>query len=111
MSVSVQTKDLSSNVDDELSPLDMERKFLVCKAPQDTDATTPDTVDSIVMTFSDDSDDDGKFKEESKDFNDLPVNAKTYIDKLEDLLETPITMVSTGPERRQLIFKAVEAVA
>lgn len=70
MSVSVQTKDLSSNVDDELSPLDMERKFLVCKAPQDTDATTPDTVDSIVMTFSDDSDDDGKFEEESKDFND-----------------------------------------
>ena len=70
MSVSIQTKDLSSNVDDELSPLDMERKFLVYKAPQDTDATTPDTVDSIVMTFSDDSDDDGKFEEESKDFND-----------------------------------------
>ena len=48
---------------------------------------------------------------EAKEFNDLPVNAKTYIDKLEDLLDTPITMVSTGPERRQLIFKAVEAVA
>lgn len=70
MSVSVQTNDLSSNVDDELSPLDMERKFLECKAPQDTDALTPDTVDSIVMTFSDDSDDDGKFEEESKDSND-----------------------------------------
>jgi len=48
---------------------------------------------------------------EVKEFSDLPVNAKTYIDKLEDLLATPITMVSTGPERRQLIFKSVEAVA
>ena len=47
---------------------------------------------------------------EAKDFGTLPVNAKTYIDKLEDLLETPITMVSTGPERRQLIFKSVEAL-
>ena len=48
---------------------------------------------------------------EVKEFGDLPVNAKTYIDKLEDLLEIPITMVSSGPERRQLIFKSVEAVA
>jgi len=48
---------------------------------------------------------------EVKEFGDLPVNAKTYIDKLEDLLGTPITMVSTGPERKQLIFKSVAAVA
>ncbi len=48
---------------------------------------------------------------EAKEFDNLPVNAKTYIDRLEDLLETPITMVSTGPERRQLITKSVEAVA
>ncbi|MEM1122054.1 MAG: adenylosuccinate synthase, partial [Bacteroidota bacterium] len=39
------------------------------------------------------------------DFDSLPINAKTYIEKLEGLLDTPVTMVSTGPERKQLIFK------
>lgn len=48
---------------------------------------------------------------QAKSFDSLPINAKTYIEKLEDLLETPITMVSTGPERKQLIFKSVEVVA
>ena len=43
-------------------------------------------------------------------FENLPENAKTYIDRLENLLETPISMVSTGPQRKQLIFKSVEAV-
>jgi len=47
----------------------------------------------------------------AKSFENLPINAKTYIDKVEDLLDTPITMISTGPERKQLIFKSVEAVA
>ena len=48
---------------------------------------------------------------EIKSFEGLPTNAQTYIDRLEALLETPITMISTGPERRQLIFKSVEAIA
>ncbi len=48
---------------------------------------------------------------EAKSYESLPVNAKTYIDRLEGLLDTPITMVSTGPQRKQLIFKGVEAIA
>jgi adenylosuccinate synthase len=44
-------------------------------------------------------------------FDDLPVEAKNYINKLEDLLETPISMISTGPERKQLIFKPTEVLA
>ena len=47
----------------------------------------------------------------AKSVDDLPKNAKTYIERLENLLETPITMVSTGPERKQLVFKSVEAIA
>lgn len=48
---------------------------------------------------------------QATDFDTLPINAKTYINRLEDLLETPITMVSTGPERKQLIFKSVAELA
>ncbi|MEM1120836.1 MAG: adenylosuccinate synthase [Bacteroidota bacterium] len=48
---------------------------------------------------------------QAKDFDTLPTNAKTYIDRLENLLHTPITMVSTGPERKQLIFKSVAEMA
>ena len=47
----------------------------------------------------------------AKSYESLPDNAKTYIDRLEGLLDTPITMVSTGPQRKQLIFKGVEAIA
>ena len=43
----------------------------------------------------------------TKSFDELPENAKTYVNRLEGLLETPITMVSTGPERKQLIFKGI----
>ena len=56
------TKDLfKPQEEEELSPLEMEKKFVVCKSPE---GTTPETVDSMVMTFSDDSfdendDDDG----------------------------------------------------
>lgn len=43
--------------DEELSPLEMEKKFVVCKSPPTTteDSKTPETVDSMIMTFSDDS--------------------------------------------------------
>ena len=34
---------------------------------------------------------------------DLPKNARRYLEVLEDLCETPIEMVSTGPERRSTI--------
>lgn len=35
----------------------------------------------------------------------LPVSAKNYIDNLEEVLNTRISMVSTGPERRKLLVR------
>jgi adenylosuccinate synthase len=46
-----------------------------------------------------------------KDFDALPSEAKDYISVLEDLLQVPITMVSTGPERSKLILKEKTALA
>ena len=39
------------------------------------------------------------------DYKDLPDAAKSYLDELENLLETRISMVSTGPERHKLLPK------
>lgn len=36
---------------------------------------------------------------------DLPVNAINYIAKIEELLETPIDIISTGPERNQNVIR------
>lgn len=36
-------------------------------------------------------------------FTDLPLTAKSYVHRLETLLEVPISIVSTGPNRKQLI--------
>lgn len=44
-----------------------------------------------------------------RDYDDLPVNAKAYLATLEHHLGVPVTMVSTGPERKSLILKGVEA--
>jgi len=38
-------------------------------------------------------------------YEDLPENAKNYIAKLEELLETKITIVSVGPDRKQTIVR------
>lgn len=38
-------------------------------------------------------------------FESLPENAKAYIKKVEDLLEVPIDIISTGPERSQNIIR------
>lgn len=40
-----------------------------------------------------------------KAYDEFPVNARAYIEKIEEILETPITMVSTGPERQKLVLK------
>lgn len=34
---------------------------------------------------------------------DLPANARRYIDRIEELCETPVELVSVGPERAQLV--------
>ena len=38
-------------------------------------------------------------------FNDLPSNAQKYIEKIEELCETRVAMISTGPDRRQVICR------
>lgn len=43
-------------------------------------------------------------------YEELPAEAKSYIEALENMLQTPITMISTGPERKKLIRKDVGAV-
>jgi len=43
-------------------------------------------------------------------FDQLPAKLQAYIDYIEEELEVPVTMLSTGPKRNQLVFKAMEAV-
>ena len=40
-----------------------------------------------------------------QDFNALPNETQSYIENLEEMLETPITFVSTGPQRDALITR------
>lgn len=40
-----------------------------------------------------------------ENYNDLPSQAKSYVKLLEDKLSTPITIVSTGPKRSELIIR------
>lgn len=39
------------------------------------------------------------------DYDALPENAKGYVDFLEQQIEAPITMVSTGPKRHEMTFR------
>ena len=39
-----------------------------------------------------------------KSFDELPNNAKKYIRKLEKLIECPVSMISTSPEREDTIL-------
>ncbi|MCP3929103.1 MAG: adenylosuccinate synthase [Bacteroidetes bacterium] len=40
------------------------------------------------------------------EFDDMPDNIKTYVKALEQYLKVPVTMISTGPERKKLIQKS-----
>ena len=40
-----------------------------------------------------------------KSFEELPTNAKEYILFLEDILNTPIKQISTGPKRNDIIIR------
>ena len=40
-----------------------------------------------------------------KKYEDLPINARKYLERLEEILEIPISIVSVGPDREQTIFK------
>ncbi|MEM1218871.1 MAG: adenylosuccinate synthase [Bacteroidota bacterium] len=45
-----------------------------------------------------------------KTYEEFPANAQAYIEKIEEILNTPITMVSTGPERQKLVLKSSSEV-
>jgi adenylosuccinate synthase len=38
-------------------------------------------------------------------FHDLPKQAQSYVERLEELLGCPVEMVSVGPEREQIIMR------
>ena len=40
----------------------------------------------------------------TKNWDDLPINAKNYISKLEELCDVPVHIISTGPERDETIL-------
>lgn len=40
-----------------------------------------------------------------KNYDELPLNAKVYLNYLESYLNVPIKIISTGPDREQTIFK------
>ncbi|MGI6294738.1 MAG: adenylosuccinate synthase [Armatimonadota bacterium] len=48
---------------------------------------------------------------EIKDFNALPENAKRYVARIAELIETPICMVGVGPRRDQAIILDPEALS
>ena len=43
------------------------------------------------------------------DYDELPQQAKHYVESLENIFGIPVSMISTGPERKKLIFRDVEA--
>ena len=42
---------------------------------------------------------------EIREYEKLPENCRKYLERLEELLEIPISIVSVGPDREQTIFK------
>ena len=42
---------------------------------------------------------------EIREYYDLPENCRKYLERLEEILEVPISIVSVGPDREQTIFR------
>ncbi len=40
-----------------------------------------------------------------RDFNDLPKPVKRYVERIEELVKVPVSMISVGPERDQIIIR------
>ena len=47
-----------------------------------------------------------KSTQKCKSFSDLPLNAKKYIKRIEKLIECPVSLISTSPERNDTILVA-----
>ena len=41
----------------------------------------------------------------TKNYDDLPANAKAYIQRIEELVEVPVDVISTGPDRDETLVK------
>ena len=41
--------------------------------------------------------------------HDLPTNARRYVDRIAELLDRPVSIVSVGPDRAQTIIRGPEA--
>jgi adenylosuccinate synthase len=41
---------------------------------------------------------------EARKFRDLPANARRYVERIRELLGLPVTMISVGPDREQMIY-------
>lgn len=113
----IVTKDLNlfkPQEDEELSPLEMEKKFVVCKSPEES--TTPETVDSMIMTFSDDSFDenadddwfgdacqfdDNWWKEEEESTPPPTKNSKTTTNRYNEVM-TPFSKLAMESTNRRL---------
>ena len=48
--------------------------------------------------------------DQAKDYEDLPKAAKTFIAFVEEQLNVPVTMISTGPERHKLITRDISVL-
>jgi adenylosuccinate synthase len=44
----------------------------------------------------------------ARQFSDLPVNARAYIERLEQVTELPITLISVGPSRESFVARGQE---
>ncbi|MAF11273.1 adenylosuccinate synthase [Candidatus Poribacteria bacterium] len=44
---------------------------------------------------------------EVRAYDDLPTNARKYVDRVEELLGTPVALISVGPERTESIVRAL----
>ncbi|MBN1846566.1 MAG: adenylosuccinate synthase [Sedimentisphaerales bacterium] len=42
---------------------------------------------------------------QARRFEDLPANAQNYVRRLEEILETPVTMIGVGPSRDQMVYR------
>ena len=40
-------------------------------------------------------------------YDDLPPNARKYVERVEELLDTPVALISVGPERTESIVRAL----
>ncbi|MCX2726222.1 adenylosuccinate synthase [Thermomicrobium sp. 4228-Ro] len=44
-------------------------------------------------------------------FSELPLEARRYVERIEELIGVPITMIGIGPARRQIVWRHAEALA